>query len=79
MKPGTRIQGDQAYNRVRNVLGAESGAFKYLDQAGLKAFLATPGIGALRSRTAHDSTSSPLVVCLPLLPDLPPPHLSVEQ
>lgn len=42
LKPDTKVQGDQMYNRIRNTLGADSGAFGVLDKMGLRAFLQTP-------------------------------------
>ena len=42
MKPEARVQGEQMYNRIKNVLGATSGAFSWMDKAGLKDFLQVP-------------------------------------
>ena len=42
LKPTAKVQGDQMYNRIKNVLGATSGAFDYMDKAGLRDYLKTP-------------------------------------
>ncbi len=42
IKPDTKVQGEQMYNRIKNKLGADNAAFDYMDKAGLKGFLASP-------------------------------------
>jgi hypothetical protein len=42
IKPDTKVQGEQMYNRIKNTLGERSAAFTWMDDAGLKAFLAQP-------------------------------------
>ena len=42
IKQDAKVQGEQMYNRMKNVLGAGSAAWDVMDKAGLRTFLQTP-------------------------------------